>query len=253
MRGWFSFSLFGAGAVIVVLAVLFALKVDLALVATVGIGVLCLAWLVALVVLPWNLHFRARHLLGEMRLSERRGIAVDEEARTEARRVASRMLAISIGLHLGSAALLALAAFLFHQPLAWAFAALFCLSTLFRPGAEYYNYLTEKLSAFLRETKVPREDALQLGADLRALREMVMVQKRLLEDQGQRVQRLDHGLQQGLHQLSEAARAGDHANERRIDGLSRKFEETISRLTDNQELIAGVKAFLRLVHAPASP
>ncbi len=249
MKGLLSVSLAGAVLLAAVVAALFALKVDLALVATVGLGLLCLAWLVALVVLPWNLHFRARHLLAEMRLSERRGVAVDEEARAEARRVARRMLFASIGLHLGSAALLAVAARLFDQPIAWAFAALFCLSTLFRPGAAYYAYLSEKLSRFLRETKVPREDAVQLAADLRALREMLHAQQRALQDQAQRQQEQ----QQGLQRLAEGARAGDHANERRVEALSRKFEETLSRLTDNQELIAGVKAFLRLVHAPAAP
>jgi hypothetical protein len=29
--------------------------------------------------------------------------------------------------------------------------------------------------------------------------------------------------------------------------VARKFEETIDRLTDNQEIISGIKAFLRLV------
>ena len=45
-------------------------------------------------------------------------------------------------------------------------------------------------------------------------------------------------------------RAGDQENGRKLDAVARKFEETIDRLTDNQEIIAGIKAFLRLIQAP---
>jgi hypothetical protein len=33
--------------------------------------------------------------------------------------------------------------------------------------------------------------------------------------------------------------------------VSRRIEETIDRLTDNQEIISGLKALLRLVQRPA--
>ncbi|GAA3483422.1 hypothetical protein [Streptomyces yanii] len=36
---------------------------------------------------------------------------------------------------------------------------------------------------------------------------------------------------------------------RRIAALGREFESTVNRLTDNQEIIAGVKAFLRLLRS----
>jgi len=121
------------------LAALFFFKTDVALVATVGIGAVSLAWLVAVVVLPWNLHFRARHVLAEMKVSEQRGIRFEGHC------------------------------------------------------------------------------------------------KELQE------------LQQGQRQLAEAARAGDQQLDRKLDSVARKFEETIDRLTDNQEIITGIKAFLRLV------
>jgi len=57
-------------------------------------------------------------------------------------------------------------------------------------------------------------------------------------------------LTQELAQLTEAMKAGDQENGRKLDAVARKFEETIDRLTDNQEIIAGIKAFLRLIQAP---
>ncbi|MGW2349103.1 hypothetical protein [Actinacidiphila glaucinigra] len=37
--------------------------------------------------------------------------------------------------------------------------------------------------------------------------------------------------------------------DRRITALAREFEATIDRLTDNEEIITGLKAFLRLLRA----
>jgi hypothetical protein len=36
-----------------------------------------------------------------------------------------------------------------------------------------------------------------------------------------------------------------------LAALARKFEESLDRLTDNRELISGIKAFLRMVRDPA--
>lgn len=215
---------------------LLVFKVEAGLVITLGLGAACLSWLVAIVVLPWNLYFRARHLLAEMERSERRGIAVDAEARAEARKLAPRMLRLSLALHLVSALLLAGAAFLYGQHLGYIFSGLFLLSTLFRPAVEYHRYLHEKLRGYLNEVKIPREDATQLAAELRLLQEKS-------DTQGKELERLEAQ----LTKLSETSRAGDLANERRLEGVSRKFGETIDRLTDNQEIISGIKAFLRLV------
>jgi hypothetical protein len=213
-------------------------KVELALVATVTMGALCLTWLAAIVVLPWNLYFRARHLLAEMQVSDRRGIAVDTEARAEGGRVASRMLRISVGLHLVSGALLAAAAWLFGQRLGYAFSALFLLSTLFRPAFEYYAYVQRKLAEFLNRVRYPREDVVKLVADVRSLTTASQAQQKTIE-----------ALAQNLGNLGQTVQAGDRENQRRLDALARKFEETIDRLTDNQEIISGIKAFLRLVQA----
>lgn len=233
------FSILCGAALIALLVAALAFKVEVALVATLAMGVICLAWLVAIVVLPWNLLFRARHLLAEMARSERRGIAVDAEARIEAKQVASRMFRLSVALHLVSALLLCLGSFLLGQRLGYAFAGLFLLSTLFRPAVEYYRYLHAKLGGYLNEVKVPREDAVKLAQDVSAVVARAQGQHEALEK-----------LTQELAQLTEAMKAGDQENGRKLDAVARKFEETIDRLTDNQEIIAGIKAFLRLIQAP---
>ena len=198
-----------------------------------------IAWLVAIVVLPWNLFFRARHLLSEMTRSEQRGIAVDAEARAEAKIVAARMLKISVALHVASALLLCLGSFLLGQRLGYAFAGMFVLSMFFRPAVEYYRYQHNKLRSYLNEVKVPREDAVKLAQDVSAVVARAQEQQAALDN-----------LQREHAQLTEAMRAGDLENGRKLDAVARKFEETIDRLTDNQEIIAGIKAFLRMIQTP---
>jgi hypothetical protein len=234
MIRFFSF-LFGA-AFTCLLAAFLVFKVPLALVATLGVGVACLGWLIAVVVLPWNLYFRARHLLAEMANSERRDIAVDEVARGETREVERRMLRVSLALHLGSALLLALGSWLYAQPLGYAFAGLFLLSTLFRPAVEYYQFLQEKLDDILKNVRYPREDVVKLVSDVNMLVEKSVEQEKRNEQASE-----------VINQLRATMQEGDALNQRKLEAVSRKFEETIDRLTDNQEIISGIKAFLRLV------
>jgi hypothetical protein len=49
----------------------------------------------------------------------------------------------------------------------------------------------------------------------------------------------------GKEETRAEARARDL--ERRVVALGRVFEETVDRLTDNQQILGGIKAFLRLV------
>jgi hypothetical protein len=55
------------------------------------------------------------------------------------------------------------------------------------------------------------------------------------------------------HELARVRTEGQNRSEesqRQLDAVARRFEETIDRLTDNQEIISGIKAFLRLVQRP---
>ena len=215
------------------------LHVPLALLATVAAAIACLAWLVVIVVLPWNLYFQARHLTSELQRSRARGIVVSPAQEAAAVQVARRMWRVSVGLHLASAALLALGSWLSQEPLGSTFAALFLLSTLFRPAVEYYRAVRRQLGDVLHETKYPREDVVKLIADVEAHQREL---ERLREDQA--------SLTGQLTTLEGASMARATEAHRRLEGVARKFDEALDRLTDNREVISGLKAFLRLVREP---
>ena len=110
---------------------------------------------------------------------------------------------------------------------------------MFRPGVEYYRHVRRVLSQALQEVNYPRDDVVKLVDDVRGVFEDL------------------RGCRASISQLrAELQRTGTEAanrseeNRRRTDGVARKFEETIDRLTDNQEIISGIKAFLRLLQRP---
>ena len=111
---------------------LFVIDIPLSTVAAVAAGVVCLGWLVVIVVLPWNLHFQARHLSLEIERARARGIAVDDRQALRARLVGRRTLRISLALHLVSGALLAGGSWLYagsrsdEAHVGYAFAACSC-------------------------------------------------------------------------------------------------------------------------------
>jgi ABC-type transporter Mla subunit MlaD len=149
------------------------------------------------------------------------------------------MVRVSVGLHVASAAALAVGARLGEQPLGYAFAALFLLSTFFRPAVEYYRYVRRQLGTALVEVRYPRDDVMKVVQDVESL---VHTQG----DHHEQLVRLRHDharLQAEVQQRSDDA-------QRKLDAVARRFEETIDRLTDNQEIISGIKAFLRLVQRP---
>lgn len=228
-----------AGAILGV----YVFHLPLALLATVGVAVVCLSWLVVVVVLPWNLHFQAKHLLFEFKRSRARGITVPPESEASAQQVARRMWRVSIALHLGSAALLAFGSWASNEPLGNAFAALFLLSTLFRPAVEYYQYLRRQLSDVLDEVKFPPDDVMKLKTEMEAAKE---ADRRHQEEVKHLTERLAELETTSLLRVNDA--------NRRLDAVARKFDETLDRLTDNREVISGLRAFLRLVReAPPHP
>src|SRR6266545_3622999 len=191
------------------------------------LGALCLLWLMLLLTVPWNLYFQARALIHEIRVSRGRGITVSPEQEPEARRIARLMRRFAVGAHLVSAALVALITYLSGGAVGYYFAGLFLLSTFFRPAGAYFGYLRRRMTEMLREVKHPRDDLIEVLGRLDRLTIETKALRTLVEE--------SKGRDQALHV--------------KLDAHGRQFEHSLSRLTDNQEVIAGLKAFLRLVRS----
>ena len=207
-----------------------------------GAGGAALLWLIVLVTLPWNLHLRAREVLAEMRRSRTAGIAVTDEQIAFAEKVKRWTLVISLGVHVLSAAVaLAIARFA-DAPLGYPFAGFYLLSCVVRPASAAVQQLRRRLEAISEDTRYPRDDVLKLRAQVEAHEVAVERHKELLREHDERHVALTAQLERQRLDL-----------EQRVTALTRKFEESLDRLTDNRELIGGIKAFLRMIRGEASP
>ena len=205
-----------------------------------GAGGAALLWLILLVTLPWNLHFRAREVLGEMRRSREAGIRVTDEQIAFAEKVKRWTLVTSLGVHVLSAGVAFAIATFADAPLGYPFAGFYLLSCVVRPVSAAMQQVRRRLEHIAEDTRFPREDVMKLRGQVEAHEQAV---KELRETLAALRSEHDAAVLRADKQRGEL--------DLKIAALARKFEESLDRLTDNRELISGIKAFLRMVRDPA--
>lgn len=133
------------------------------------VGVSTLSWLIIVVTVPWDAHFRAREVLNDAKISKRKDILVIEESLQYVERVAKRSLIIAIILHIVSAVGLYLVAALEISSVGYVGAVAAILLTFLRPAVNYYEYLQGHLANIRQEFRYPREDVQELLAKVTAM------------------------------------------------------------------------------------
>jgi hypothetical protein len=200
------------------------------------VGGVCFVWLFVLLKAPWDLMFQADAVLAEMQRSRESGIAIEAAREAYVRRLRARLLALALFAHLGSAALAAGVAIWGGGNVAWWFAAFYLVSTAFRPAVSAYRHLMRRLRQMFDEARYPREDVLEMRArvsrhetELPAIRD-----------------RIEH-LERALAAEREAREGEGRELRGQVQAGAREMEKSLARLTDNQEVVRGIQAFVRLV------
>ncbi|MGW6498094.1 hypothetical protein [Nonomuraea angiospora] len=199
-----------------------------------GAGAISLLWLVVVLTVPWNLFLAARHVLHEIQVSREAGIEVARHREDEARRIARRMLVLAVSGHVVSAAVIAVVTFFAGAQLGYYFSGFYLLATAFRPIAAYTKHLRDRVRTLGQEVRYPRADVIALLDRVSELETVVKGLKRDVDD---------------LNAARQGLELADHDLGRRMTLMARRFDETVDGLNDNQEVITGLKAFLRLVRA----
>ncbi|MDI2127691.1 hypothetical protein [Yinghuangia seranimata] len=223
----------------------FTTDLSLAQLLALGAGALFLLWQIVLLTVPWNLYFAARAVIYAAHESRAAGITVPEGRETEAARIATRLKWAAIGAHVLSAAVVAVITAVSGRQIGYYFSAFYLLSTAFRPAQAYFLHLRARIRGMLHDVQYPRED-------VQALKDRLAAAEHRADQLDQRIDQLtaaDSELRHLVENLDVATTARDNRLDRQVDALGRRFEDTVNRLTDNQEVIAGIKAFLRLVRS----
>ena len=199
-------------------------------------GALCLIWLGVILKVPWDLYFQAHTVSFDLQRSRERGVAIVAGREQYLNSLRKRLGWLAVGAHIASAALVALITYFTGGAVGYYFAAFYLIATAFRPVAAAYVYLSEKLKSIAREVRYPREDVVEMRGRIDA-------QERNLKDLTTRLESLQSTLDTERTERAEETRE----LRQNVHNIGREFETTISRLTDNQEIIKGIQAFVRLV------
>ena len=199
-------------------------------------GGLCLLWLIVILKVPWDLYFQAHGVAFELERARERGIATPDGREAYVRVLRRKLAWIAVGAHWLSAALVAAIAYFSHGMLGYYFAAFYIVSTVFRPAVAAYMYLSRKLAIIGEEAHYPREDVVEMRSRLQWHDQTLNTVTAQMEQYGEELRREKSGREEA-----------DREMRQRIQAISREFESTVSRLTDNQEVINGIQAFVRLV------
>lgn len=225
------------------LALAYTSGMSLSLLLGAAAGVVSLLWLLVLLTVPWNLYFRAHAVLAEIGVSRGKGLDVPEARDAEAARIARMMLRVAVAGHVLTAALVLAVTVATGGVTGYWFAGFCLLSTVFRPAGAYFGQLRRRLGTLLKDVTFPRDDVLELRRRI----DQVQSGTKVLEEKAEEQYRALAGLRGTVDALGVSVYERADGADRKIEALAREFEATVNRLTDNQEIITGLKAFLRLL------
>jgi hypothetical protein len=242
-------------------------SVPLTTLLTVGAVIIALSWLVLLATVPWNLYFAARRAAQEMVVSNERGIVVRPEYDAEAARISRRMLWLALGAHLCTALTAAVIAYFSGNTVGYYIAAIFLLSTAFRPAAAYFAHIRQRIKVLTRESTHPRDDVItlqqqaevieqafeELRSDLQHANDDLRQTESALTDSIAHARQLLtadlNRLQDSAAADKEVARSRSDDLERKLDQMMRRIEATLDGISDHQELLTGLRALVRMVRS----
>jgi hypothetical protein len=235
-------------------------RIPTATLLTIAVLVVTLSWLVVLVTVPWNLYFAARRAAQDMAVSRDRGITVRPDYDDEARRISRRMLRLALGGHVGTAIAATAIAFASGNKTGYYVAGLFLLATTFRPASAYLVHVRERIKVFTRESMQPRDDVITLRERMDEVSALARQSAdELYRTQAELADTIEHTrslLSADLSRLRDTqeaqraqARERHDVLERQIDQMVRRIEATLDGISDHQELLAGLRALVRMVRS----
>jgi methyl-accepting chemotaxis protein len=130
-------------------------------------------WLLFIVTVPWDAHFKAREILDEAEISKRKEILVIESSLEYARKVSRYSFYIAISLHITSAIALYFIAKTGISTMGYYASILAVLFTFLRPSVRFYEYLYLRLGQIREEFRFPREDIREVLNDIQSIKEEI--------------------------------------------------------------------------------
>ena len=211
-------------------------------------------WLIVIVRFPWDIHFQAREVVHQTAEATSRGIAVNPEQRDYAQRWVKWSLVLAISLHLVSAAVLFILAFIEVSVIGYIGSGVALLLTGLRPLIRGYQHINQRLNLIKHQTHYPREDVVRLRAEVEEIQTNVeMLQQTLrLSDQSSWAAKLEQKLNTMHHELGQLNIALQHmrqTNQAEHQRLARDTEHAVAKITADGMFLDHVREIIRFVKA----
>ena len=208
-----------------------------------GIGAAAAVMLWGTVSVPWDLYFGARAVARAQADGVARSVRVRPEEQAEAGALATRLLALAIGLPLVGAGVCAAASAATGGEVGWFASGAFVLAMLLRPAWAMVDHVRRRLKVLEGRARIPTVDAEQLHQQIGTLTSSVQALRRAVDHE-------DSGLQALAAKLVEAERRADAQARRHqadIDRVGLETERALEKLSRDQEVLSGLRAFLQMV------
>jgi hypothetical protein len=235
------------------LLISYAFSKNIDFVFKIGLGFLGTTILLGMITLPWNLYFEVQGLLEDQGNAGERGTEIKEKDRVDARRLAKRLFILCMALHFGTAIGVTIYTQYSPNPMGYFFAGAFALSATFRPLASFYKFQMARLRVLRGELRFPRDDIVLLKNRVDKLEPQLKDQEHDLRQLDSSHTTFSESSQRRLNGLEEQLTKNARHFDDQIEKISGEFERSIERLTEDKELLRGIKAFLKLVKTSQAP
>jgi len=214
------------------------------------IAVAIFEWLLAIVTVPWNIHFEAKQVIAEAAESSEKGIKIDPKQVNYAQMVEKRSFFVAIALHILSAIGFYTLAAIGISAIGYISSGAALLLTILRPAIRAYQYLATRLAMIREQVKYPREDVIELRSRFRELEATV---KRIEDKLNPEYpdswvatqQRQWEATRQDLNRIAAALEELKATNQSDHNRLSREAEQAIAQLSTDGQFLDHVREIIR--------
>lgn len=215
-------------------------------------GVASFFWLMIIVTIPWNMHFKAKEILAEAKQSKDLEIAVREDDVNYAQSIAKRYLRIAILLHILSAVTFYALAYFQVSSLGYWSSVAALLLTILRPSIRLHDYIVSRLQMIREQIHYPREDVNKLKTkvyEMESNLKMLMERMDLSNENSEQSQlnkNIEH-LKKNMHKSKVDLENFKVENQVAHDRLKKQSEEAITTLSEDARFLNQVRELIRFV------
>lgn len=216
------------------------------------IGIASFWWLLVIITIPWNIYFDARETVSDAKVSQEKGLEIEQKQLNYVQKVARWSIIAAIFLHVISALTLYLMAVTGISNVGYVSSGLTLLLTILRPAIRGYEYLTKRLLTIKKEVKYPREDAIELRNRLKTLERAMKNIEALLNTKNpdsliSKQQQISQANRNQLDRLKALLEEYKAKNTVEHEKLSREAKNAIAQLNEDSQFLGHVREIIRFV------